>query len=290
LLLLTIGVLLSPVRAEATNPPAIDRQQTPRVTATGVGSATPTDTFSAAELGGLGSLIHQDGFESGDLSGWDASARTLCGDGTFHLALTTASSTSTPASYTAGSSNFTIEAWARVTHDGNLAGLGNSASDNARLFVSGGTAQFLFAVASSQIVLVSGASSIVDGQWHHVAAVRNGTDSGQLYVDGTLDGSTVETLASTSLDDSELWMGSVSPVGASAAGAIDEVRVSSIARYTTGFSPLQRLGADANTIALYHLDEGSGVSAADASPSGRDLSLSAVSWNADDCYGGIFSF
>jgi len=66
-------------------------------------------------------------------------------------------------------------------------------------------------------------------------------------------------------------------------GIFDEVRVSNNIRHTANFTPSEvRYEADANTIALWHMDEGSGTLVADASASNFDLTIAgdttAPSW------------
>jgi hypothetical protein len=57
-------------------------------------------------------------------------------------------------------------------------------------------------------------------------------------------------------------------------GAIDEVRISSVVRYTSDFVPSSTpFSADANTLGLWHFDEGAGQSAADVSTSANDGTL-----------------
>ncbi len=53
-------------------------------------------------------------------------------------------------------------------------------------------------------------------------------------------------------------------------GLMDEIRVSSTARYTEDFQPALRHTPDSETLLLYHLDEGDGTVAHDASGNGRD--------------------
>ena len=66
-------------------------------------------------------------------------------------------------------------------------------------------------------------------------------------------------------------------------GRIDEVRVSNAIRYINFFIvPNVAFTADANTVGLWHLDEGSGTSASDASPSANTGSLlNNPTWAAD---------
>lgn len=64
-------------------------------------------------------------------------------------------------------------------------------------------------------------------------------------------------------------------------GTIDEVRISSIARYTQDFVPPRpddRFEADDNTLALYHFDEGQGTIAHDSSGNGHDGTIVNAKW------------
>ena len=61
-------------------------------------------------------------------------------------------------------------------------------------------------------------------------------------------------------------------------GVLYAVRFSKVARYTRDFKPEQRLSADADTIALYHFDEGSGNIAHDASKNGNHAKIHGARW------------
>ncbi|HEX4132581.1 MAG TPA: SUMF1/EgtB/PvdO family nonheme iron enzyme [Pirellulales bacterium] len=63
-------------------------------------------------------------------------------------------------------------------------------------------------------------------------------------------------------------------------GTIDEVRISSVARYTNDFTPQQRFEPDKDTEVLYHFDEGTGTIAKDASSHHRDGKISGATWVA----------
>ncbi|MGH2610391.1 MAG: hypothetical protein ACRDHF_15025, partial [Tepidiformaceae bacterium] len=54
-------------------------------------------------------------------------------------------------------------------------------------------------------------------------------------------------------------------------GTLDEVRISNVARYSTAFTPAGAFVPDANTMALWHFDEGTGQTTADASGNGNTL-------------------
>src|SRR4029450_2877970 len=55
--------------------------------------------------------------------------------------------------------------------------------------------------------------------------------------------------------------------------AFDDVLVSKTARYEENFTPQRRFEPDADTLALYHCDEGSGEALTDASGNGNHASI-----------------
>lgn len=61
-------------------------------------------------------------------------------------------------------------------------------------------------------------------------------------------------------------------------GEIDEIRVSSSVRYLDNFTPEARFKPDADTIVLYHFDEGQGDLLHDASGNGRHAKILAANW------------
>src|SRR5262249_59346735 len=71
-------------------------------------------------------------------------------------------------------------------------------------------------------------------------------------------------------------------------GLIDEVRISNVVRYTASFAPqLANFSPDANTVALYHLDEGNGTTTADASGNNSTGVLTVgAAWSIDTPYAG----
>jgi hypothetical protein len=128
-----------------------------------------------------------------------------------------------------------------------------------------------------------GTRSVLDGTWHHIALTRQlMTGRMQIFVDGVLDAelaSNVNTSGNLSYNlnrtaaaptDAMLAFGG-DKTGVSAAfhGQLDEVRLSNVLRYAGSFPrPIAPFVPDANTMALYHFDEGSGTIAADAAPGG----------------------
>jgi hypothetical protein len=61
-------------------------------------------------------------------------------------------------------------------------------------------------------------------------------------------------------------------------GVIDEVRISTRARYDRDFTPQARFEADDDTLALYHFDEGQGDLAKDSSGNGHDGKIVGAKW------------
>lgn len=101
-----------------------------------------------------------------------------------------------------------------------------------------------------------------DGTQHHVAVVfRNGKL--MLFVDGQLKGTEPYTAYSNPMQ-TEIAGGHLG-----LAATLDEIRISSVARYTEDFTPPDRFESDEHTELLYHFDEGFGNYVADASPYGR---------------------
>jgi hypothetical protein len=128
---------------------------------------------------------------------------------------------------------------------------------------------------------IRGATVVTDGAWHHVAATRNATTGTvRIWVDGALDGEGTGPTGGIAYRDGRAtsWPNSdpYLVIGAekhdagvaypSYSGWIDEVRASNIVRYTVAFTPpAPPFATDANTVALYHFDEGSGTTITDAS-------------------------
>src|SRR5262249_8174856 len=109
--------------------------------------------------------------------------------------------------------------------------------------------------------LATAPSPIVKGRRTHVAGVRVGKEL-RLYLDGKL---------ASKVDVEEPMAESKNPFtlgGNVFAGLIGEVRISRVARYDKDFTPPKRFEPDADTLALYHFDEGQGDVLKDSSGHG----------------------
>ena len=110
-------------------------------------------------------------------------------------------------------------------------------------------------------------------RWYHVAVTWNTADSMRMFIDGKLVDSEASTLPLAGGNqqiaigggNEDLWNERVE----SFRGMIDEVRFSVIDRYQEDFElPTAPYEADQYTLALWHLDEGSGETTADATGNG----------------------
>ncbi|MCU0434920.1 MAG: LamG domain-containing protein [Bacteroidia bacterium] len=132
---------------------------------------------------------------------------------------------------------------------------------------------------SSSYTLI-GNINVADQLWHHIAVTRNSaTGQISLFVDGVADGSASGPAGNISYRDGRSTSWPNDPylvIGAekhdydnavypSFNGHIDELRFSTVIRYTGTFTPPLLHTADSVTACLYHFDEGSGNVLLDAS-------------------------
>jgi len=137
----------------------------------------------------------------------------------------------------------------------------------AEVWRSGGVTQY-------RTIASPGNGEISANVWHHVAFCLTAT-SGTFFVDGKKRGSTrggtagLPTTASTSAKISG------SPYATEYMdGIIDEVRISSVVRYTVDFTTsASAFVSDSFTHGLWHLDEGSGIATVDSSAKGNNGEL-----------------
>ncbi|HEU4633913.1 MAG TPA: LamG domain-containing protein, partial [Flavisolibacter sp.] len=120
--------------------------------------------------------------------------------------------------------------------------------------------------------------------WTHVAVtVDNATNNGRIYINGVISASTNSmTYRPADLGTTtQNWLGHSQYSGSpffdpDFNGVIDEFRISNTLRYTGNFTPAQTFTDDANTVALYHFDEGVGQVSADATANNGDAILGAT--------------
>jgi hypothetical protein len=107
----------------------------------------------------------------------------------------------------------------------------------------------------------SSGASVMDGVLHHLAGTWDG-ESTDLFVDGVREGFAAG--APTEPPGDTIRFGCDSAANAYP-GLLDEVRISSVVRYTDDFSvPTAAYEPDADTLGLFHVDEGEGDTTMDA--------------------------
>lgn len=120
---------------------------------------------------------------------------------------------------------------------------------------------------------------------HHIAAIWTDSEN-RLYLDGKLVAQGSHSLPPfrTDYDDSHgvPTLGKAAllhtPLERCLKGEISEVRLSTTVRYSDDFMPNKRLSCDADTLLLYHFDEGFGESTTDSSGNGHHGTLHGVKW------------
>jgi hypothetical protein len=108
------------------------------------------------------------------------------------------------------------------------------------------------------------ASPVGEKLWTHVALTNDGGRRMRVFVDGSEEASSMSSRPPAP-HAGPLHIGKTSAAQSfHFGGRIDEVRISNVERYTGTFTPQARFDPDPATVALYHFDEGTGTSAADA--------------------------
>jgi cysteine-rich repeat protein len=195
-----------------------------------------------------------------------------------------------------------VEAWAKVgsvvSGDAIIASSYGTGSDGAFLLrcqkLGPVTGRLVFANETGGTVVQAAVdgTSCDDGKWHHFAGCR--TVAGAVVTNTVfLDGVKKATAsgAATSIGaNAAVVLGGTTYVADGLDGAIDEVRISSVVRYTADFVPARRLVTDVDTVALWHLDEGTGTTFVDASGNGYSGAFGAgpgAGWAADTGYSAL---
>lgn len=166
---------------------------------------------------------------------------------------------------------FTVEAWVFCTatdgtnsqfivrfRNGNV-GIEfrlNSATNDLSFVIGNGTTS----------TFCTSATAVPVGQWVHVAGSYDASNM-RVFINGAVGATTALASANTgnpaiSMGIGNSFVGSTTPFH----GLIQELRISNTARYTAAFTPSQvPFIPDTNTLGLFHMSEGSGVTAFDSS-------------------------
>lgn len=150
-----------------------------------------------------------------------------------------------------GTGNFTIDFWVRW-----------NAAPAATYFFDKGTypsnaLQIAWNGANLE-VNTSQANSVAwspsSGTWYHIAVVRSGGNDLRAYINGTLLGSWTDATNFNNTESAYIGANSSGP-SQSLNGWMDEFRISSVARWTTNFTPeVAAYTTDGLTVLLLHFD------------------------------------
>ncbi len=191
------------------------------------------------------------------------------------------------AGFNFGAGNFTIEWWSKFLDTGNNRGFmyfsGNSGATNGVYINKGSNNKYtcnMYSTGSPNNLQVDGTVTVDDGAWHHNAFVRNG-NVWTLYTDGnaagTFTGSGYAMPAVHSHADAKFTIGSVRPnheAASEMSGYLDEIRISTVARYTANFTPSTTpFTTDSNTVLLLHGDGTGQIFTDDSYAAGKQTQL-----------------
>ncbi len=170
----------------------------------------------------------------------------------------------------------TFEAWVKADPGVPYAGHPLVVWDGAAALWEHPDGYIVMSDASGELAGATYPGTVMDQGLHHVAGTWS-TGELAIYVDGLRAGfSTASTVGST--PGSTLYLGCWPGQSWVHVGLLDEVRVSGTVRYTESFAPPQGpFEEDADTLHLWHLDEGIGDTSADAA-GGATMDLDRISW------------
>jgi hypothetical protein len=182
---------------------------------------------------------------------------------------------------------FTVEGWVKRTSDTGRyeTFLSNASSsygqETVGVYVDGGNAdcgsspsdQFAWAytrVGGGWFFQCSGVSATLN-VWYHIAVTRDSANVTRIFVNGVLR-NTINGTAAPTTSTGAFGIGNAGDaVTEFFPGLLDELRISSIVRYSSNFTPQTTpFITDASTVTLYHLDEGTGQVLNDASGNNRN--------------------
>jgi len=158
-----------------------------------------------------------------------------------------------------GESNFTIELFVRVDEptlqDNILVAFNTDSSNYMQFRLANQTGLAFDTNIQGNITTITGANTSIESQqfakrrWAHVAITRN-LDEEKVYLH--YNGNTI---AETSFEEGNLTFSSNVEIGTTFKGYIDDLRISSVARYSNNFIPLNfRHRPDDDTVLLIHFE------------------------------------
>jgi len=190
-----------------------------------------------------------------------------------------------------GSGDFTIEMWFKSNTNCFLYDSGSGGAGYAYILMAYDTDIWMtlrIDDGTQMAQITTSLSPYTDGEWHYLVFERDGNFI-RAYVDGSQHGSDVDCSSVGSVTSGrDTWLGACSYPGYSAnfQGIMDEVRISSIARTPAEITDNwnggvgERFVADEYTIALWHMDEGSGDTIGDETINDNDGTIYGATWAA----------
>jgi len=154
-----------------------------------------------------------------------------------------------------GSGDWTIETWLRPNDNSSNQAIfdGRPLSTNGAyplLSFNAGTLRYF--VNGTEVL--TGTTSLSTGTWYHVAVVKN-SGTLKLYVNGSEDDSVADSVTYLSPGYAVVGISGSTRTSIPLNGHLDELRVSTTARYTTGFTPSTTpFVNDDDTKLLLHMD------------------------------------
>jgi hypothetical protein len=200
-----------------------------------------------------------------------------------------------------GASDFTLEFWLRFASGENHSGPCTAGEDtwiygniifDRDIFGTPDYGDFGISLYGERIAFgvhngtsgytICGNTTLSANTWHHVAVTRRTNGEMRIFLNGVLDRQATGPTGNISYRVGRPITGGWANepflvIGAekhdydpnaypSFSGWVDEVRISNIVRYTGNFTPPNApFTPDANTVGLYHLDEGGGTTVLDTS-------------------------
>jgi hypothetical protein len=192
--------------------------------------------------------------------------------------------------------NSTVEFWFRGTSSSGIEGLVGfdqpsqyPTSPLVEVAYTNGKIVFTTSGATSNIRTFAPPAGFDVTQWHHYAAVFTGVTQ-RLFIDGTEVTVVTQTAGLATATFKTAFTGSNHPITLHAGfrggttgtnftdGALLDLRVSSVARYTTAFTPPYQSIPAANTVMQFTFDEGTGTTSSDTTMTAPDVTWTDNGW------------
>ena len=179
---------------------------------------------------------------------------------------------------------FTVEFWGRMDGGNDWLGIDRRGNPNIGWRMSA-RGRSVYAGAFGGVTVEGQGLGLIGTGWHHFAWTYDGVVT-RVYLNGARVGETEPGDRWIRAVDEPVTIGGLRLGDGSmtyfATGRFDEIRVSSVARYDADFEPARRHQVDAQTLALWHFDEGGGDRVVDASPFGHDGVAVGAQWDEGD--------